>query len=73
MRIVRRLVAGYNHLLTHHPRVLVGTQSGILMAAGDFLAQTCVERVPLSEVESGRVIRFGLIGAFLAGPGLKAW
>ena len=73
MRILRKVTVGYNHLLTHHPRKLVGTQNGILLAVGDFWAQTCVEKVPLDEVESVRVTRFGFIGAYLAGPGLEAW
>ena len=64
MRILRKVTVGYNHLLTHHPRKLVGTQNGILLAVGDFWAQTCVEKVPLDEVESvpiwlGLVLKHG--------------
>ncbi|CAG0915787.1 unnamed protein product [Notodromas monacha] len=72
-RVVWRLIKTYDKLLDRNPRLLLGAQSGVLMAAGDFLSQTCVEGIELRNVEPYRVIRFGLIGAFIAGPGLRAW
>lgn len=70
MRAVWRL---YQNAIKKYPLGSQAIQTGALMAAGDVIAQTVIDRRGLGELELGRVARFGAIGTCLVGPSLFTW
>lgn len=52
----------YQHLLKTRPFLLQAVQAGVLMGAGDFLAQTYIEKTPVKDVNYMRTFRFFALG-----------
>lgn len=52
----------YKHLLKTRPFLLQAVQAGVLMGAGDFLAQTYIEKTPVKDVNYMRTFRFFALG-----------
>lgn len=48
-------------------------QTGILMATGDIVAQTVIDKRTVRDLDLGRVARFGAIGTCIVGPTLFKW
>lgn len=63
----------YKRALDKHPILVQSVQAGILMGAGDIIAQTFVEKRTLSTIDRMRAVRFFGIGFFIGGPGLRKW
>ena len=61
----------YQRLLTSYPILMQSVQSGLLMGTGDVIAQKYVEKK--YDLDLVRTIKFGSIGFFIGGPGLRAW
>lgn len=50
-----------------------GLRVGVIMAAGDALCQTFVEKRELHNVDVNRMLKFGAVGVVYVGPILKVW
>lgn len=54
--------ARYRHLLKTRPFLLQAVQAGVLMGAGDFIAQAYIEGTPVKDVNYMRTVRFFALG-----------
>ncbi|XP_046393047.1 protein Mpv17-like [Ischnura elegans] len=63
----------YQRILMKHPTKVQALQTGVLMGAGDAVAQTLIEKRNFKEYDFVRTVRFFGIGFCIAGPGLKVW
>ncbi|RZC39141.1 Mpv17 PMP22 domain containing protein [Asbolus verrucosus] len=63
----------YKTFLFRHPYLSQSLQTGLLMGAGDIIAQTVVEKQPLKELNYKRTIQFFSVGTFFVGPALTVW
>lgn len=54
----------YKHLLATRPVLVQAIQAGTLMGAGDFIAQTFMEKTPLAQVNYWRTGQFFALGLF---------
>lgn len=52
----------YQNLLKTRPFLLQAVQAGVLMGAGDFIAQAYVEKTPVKDVNYMRTFRFFALG-----------
>jgi len=68
-----RLWKAYQTALTVHPTRTSMLTTGLLMSAGDALAQTVVERKSASQYDLMRTGRFLVFGTFLGGPMFSMW
>ncbi|XP_011182356.2 mpv17-like protein [Zeugodacus cucurbitae] len=50
-----------------------GLRVGVIMAGGDVLCQTLVEKRELRNVDVNRMLKFGAVGVIYVGPVLKIW
>jgi hypothetical protein len=62
------LVRAYNRVLQAHPWKTQMFQTGLLMGAGDLAAQTLVEKKRVRDVDSGRLVRFTVLGTVYVAP-----
>ncbi|GAB0097414.1 Mpv17-like protein [Sergentomyia squamirostris] len=69
----KQISSGYQKTLTKYPLLTQSIQTGILMASGDLIAQTFVEKTNINKLDYLRTGQFFAIGAFMAGPGLRFW
>ena len=67
------LLRRYNQWLLRYPCKSQAINTGVLMCAGDMLAQFIVERKDLSTYDPFRTARFLFVGFCLAGPGMHLW
>lgn len=67
------LLKVYQRALQVHPVRTAALSAGTLMTLGDAIAQTLVEKKPLSKFEFKRSLRFLVFGTFLAGPLFSIW
>ncbi|XP_034232291.1 protein Mpv17-like [Thrips palmi] len=70
---MRALLSLYQNAIRRYPMGSQAVQTGILMATGDVVAQTVIDKRKLIELDLGRVARFGAIGTCLVGPSLFTW
>ncbi|XP_055717004.1 protein Mpv17 [Phlebotomus papatasi] len=70
---VRFLSSGYQKALARYPLLTQSVQTGILMASGDLIAQTMVEKTNVNKLDYRRTGQFFAIGLLMAGPGLRFW
>ncbi|XP_017768004.1 PREDICTED: protein Mpv17 [Nicrophorus vespilloides] len=63
----------YQTFLRKFPILSQAVQAGALMGAGDFIAQTVVEKRPMKDYSLQRTAQFTSIGFFIAGPTLTVW
>ncbi|XP_064596870.1 protein Mpv17-like isoform X2 [Liolophura sinensis] len=68
-----RLWRSYLGVLEHYPWTTQSTTTGVLMGAGDVIAQIAVEKKDSSNYDYKRSIRFFLFGQIIAGPLLRGW
>ncbi len=61
----------YARVLEKHPWKTQMIQTGVLMGFSDYIAQTFVEKKKFRELETGRMVRFALIGTLYVGPALR--
>ncbi|XP_059611248.1 protein Mpv17 [Phlebotomus argentipes] len=73
LRNVRQLSSGYQKALAKYPLLTQSVQTGILMASGDLIAQTVVEKTSINKLDYLRTGQFFAIGLCMAGPGLRFW
>ncbi|CAH0600551.1 unnamed protein product [Chrysodeixis includens] len=69
----RRLFRMYQDVLRRRPYLVQAVQTSVLMAAGDVIAQTGIEKIPLTSLDISRTIRFSSIGFFVIGPTFRVW
>lgn len=55
----------YQDLLVRRPYFVQAVQTGVLMAAGDVISQSAVEKTPLTSIDVARTLRFSSIGFFV--------
>ncbi|CAG9854202.1 unnamed protein product [Phyllotreta striolata] len=55
------------HLRTH------SIQTGLLMGAGDCIAQTIVEKTDYNQIDGRRTARYAFVGLVFVGPALTTW
>ncbi|XP_065366310.1 mpv17-like protein [Calliphora vicina] len=55
------------------PYLAEGSRAAGIMAAGDVLAQTLVEKKDFKDIDYVRTIKFGSLGLLFVGPTLKYW
>ncbi|CAB3360931.1 protein Mpv17-like [Cloeon dipterum] len=70
---MRRALQVYLRILDTHPWKVHSVQTGTLMAVGDMMSQTLVEKKKFREMDPVRIARFGAMGVVFMGPGLWAW
>ncbi|KAF4533027.1 hypothetical protein B566_EDAN000719 [Ephemera danica] len=63
----------YRRVLDKHPYVTQAIQTGILMGAGDVIAQVGVEKKTAETFDVRRTLCFTGIGIFYLGPSLRLW
>lgn len=61
----RTLFKMYQDVLIRRPYFVQAVQTGVLMAAGDVISQSAVEKTPLSSLDVSRTLRFSSIGFFV--------
>lgn len=57
-------ISNYNNLLKRKPILVGAVQAGVLMGAGDFVAQYVIEGTPLNRVDYIRSAKFFCLGLF---------
>lgn len=57
-------ISYYNNLLKKRPILVGAIQAGVLMGAGDFVAQHLIEGTPLRQVDYVRSMKFFCLGLF---------
>ncbi|CAH0558171.1 unnamed protein product [Brassicogethes aeneus] len=67
------IVKAYKILVNKHMTVYNAFQTGFLMAGGDFIAQTVVEKKSLESYDTVRTAKFFGIGLLFVGPTISAW
>lgn len=67
------LVKSYKRFLTKFPFGVQAIQTGLLMGAGDLIAQTAVEGKSFNEINIKRLGQFTFIGTCFVGPPLRFW
>lgn len=65
------LARGYGRLLTKHPLATQAGTTGALMASGDLIAQTFIQK--REKIDGWQTARFFVCGCFLTGPALRYW
>ncbi|KAM7349661.1 mitochondrial inner membrane protein MPV17 [Cochliomyia hominivorax] len=55
------------------PYLAEGSRAAGIMATGDMLAQTLVEKKDFKEIDYVRTIKYGSLGLLYVGPALKYW
>lgn len=55
------------------PYIAEGSRAAAIMATGDILAQTVVEKKDLKEIDFARTIKYSSLGLLFVGPILKYW
>ncbi|CAH3145275.1 unnamed protein product [Porites evermanni] len=73
MRLPRRAWKWYMRCLENHPWKTQLISTGALLGAGDFIAQQCVEKVPLREHDVIRTVRMAAVGTVVIGPIFHVW
>ncbi|XP_019867108.1 protein Mpv17-like [Aethina tumida] len=68
-----RLVLIYKKFTGKHLIVHNAIQTGLLMGCGDLIAQTVVEKKPLSDVDVTRTAKFFSFGIIFVGPTISTW
>ncbi|CAG9783060.1 unnamed protein product [Diatraea saccharalis] len=63
----------YQQLLNRRPYLMQAVQTGTLMAAGDIICQSLIEKKKLRHLDVKRTIGFSSIGFFVGGPALRVW
>jgi len=63
----------YQSILKRRPKLTQALTAGSLMAAGDVIAQTFIERTSWKEYSPQRTGRFFIFGTCLLGPTLSVW
>lgn len=63
----------YQQTLQRRPYLVQAVQTGTLMAAGDLISQTVIEKKALKHIDYKRTIGFSSIGFFVGGPALRVW
>lgn len=61
----------YKYVLNNHPYATQGVQAGMIMGAGDVLAQVAIENRSLDNINILRTGQFTMLGTFLIGPTLR--
>ncbi|RVE45581.1 hypothetical protein evm_009778 [Chilo suppressalis] len=69
----RNLFKLYQQSLNRRPYLMQAVQTGTLMAAGDLICQTFIEKKTTKQVDYKRTIGFSSIGFFVGGPALRVW
>lgn len=59
------LLRGYLNLTNRYPNTSQIVQTGLLMGAGDVVAQTYVEKTPINEIKWARTGQYAGLGFFL--------
>ncbi|XP_321299.5 protein Mpv17 [Anopheles gambiae] len=63
----------YKRALVRYPVLVQSVQSGLLMGAGDVIAQGFIERKDWQSFDGMRAFKFFGIGFCVGGPGLRKW
>ncbi|XP_035902443.1 protein Mpv17 [Anopheles stephensi] len=63
----------YKRALVRYPVLVQSVQSGLLMGAGDVIAQGFIERKDWKSFDGMRAFKFFGIGFCVGGPGLRKW
>ncbi|XP_050101196.1 protein Mpv17 [Anopheles aquasalis] len=63
----------YKRALVRYPVLVQSVQSGLLMGAGDVIAQSFIERKDWKSFDGIRAAKFFAIGFCVGGPGLRKW
>ncbi|VVC92510.1 protein Mpv17 [Leptidea sinapis] len=69
----RGLVQFYQKLLKRRPYLVQAIQTGTLMATGDIISQTVIERKSFKYIDYVRTLKFSSIGFIIGGPALRVW
>ncbi|KAF7268402.1 mitochondrial inner membrane protein Mpv17-like [Rhynchophorus ferrugineus] len=67
------MLRAYQKLLDKHFLLVQCVQTGSMMAVGDVVAQTLIEKKQNKEFEPMRTVKFGLLGVCFVGPTLTVW
>lgn len=55
----------YQDVLNRRPYFVQAIQTGTLMAAGDVISQTIIEKIPVKYIDYKRTLKFSSIGFFV--------
>ncbi|KAL0895774.1 hypothetical protein ABMA27_011825 [Loxostege sticticalis] len=69
----RNIFKLYQQALARRPYLVQAIQTGTLMATGDIISQTFIERKSFKDVDLKRTVGFSSIGFFVGGPALRVW
>ncbi|XP_067014575.1 protein Mpv17 [Anabrus simplex] len=67
------LFRAYQEVLRRHPFGVQAIQTGLLMGAGDIIAQTAIEKKTFRELDRQRLIGYSALGLCVLGPSLRLW
>lgn len=71
--MLRNALNKYQSLVKKYPVSTQGIQSGFLMGVGDFIAQICVEKKKVDEINMKRLCNYSALGLIYVGPVLRIW
>ncbi|XP_075234991.1 mitochondrial inner membrane protein Mpv17-like [Lycorma delicatula] len=73
MRQLNCLLRGYIKLMELHPVKMQMLQTGLLLGAGDLVAQTGLEKKDFKSIDWRRTLAYSSVGFFVLAPIISRW